>query len=241
MRPPAVRLTIALSQDRADFLRGLNRLPGDHPIHVVPNSCARPGRRQQSHFYQELSWDRSRTGPCSCMPAAWAGGRPRRWRGGGDLGDPMPAVVFQGRLPTQMRSRETRGARCGISPVDASRPICSTMPCRPPTLGWASYDDAQDERPADGDRVGEAVPLYEERAAGHHHAARVLRLGGARGLRRPGAARSKRSRTRRGRSAPTTTGMPASGPGVLRPAPRFHADIRAGHGRRRSASPASRR
>ncbi len=102
--------SIALSQDRADFLRGANRLSGDHPIFVVPNSAPGPAQRLESHFFQEvLSIPANRTvivhaggmgwEPAEALAAAAAG-----WD------DTMPAVVFQGRLPTQMRTRESRGA-----------------------------------------------------------------------------------------------------------------------------------
>jgi hypothetical protein len=102
--------TIALSQDRADFLRGLNRLAGDHPMYVVPNSAPGPAVRQPSHFYQELLGlppDRCvilHAGGMGWQPAEALAAAAATW------GDAAPAIVFQGRLPTQMRARESRGA-----------------------------------------------------------------------------------------------------------------------------------
>lgn len=109
-------LTIALSQERADLLRTVNRLPPDHPIHIVPNSGPGPAGRRRSHFYQDvlgLSADR-----CILLHAGGMGWRPAEalasaaatWQSSG------PAVVFQGRLPAQVRSREARGA-VSYSPV----------------------------------------------------------------------------------------------------------------------------
>lgn len=102
--------SIALSQDRADFLRGLNRLSGDHPIYVVPNSAPGPAERLESHFFQEVCGipaDRSvmvHAGGMGWQPAEALAEEAAGWD------DTMPAIVFQGRLPTQMRERESRGA-----------------------------------------------------------------------------------------------------------------------------------
>jgi hypothetical protein len=102
--------SIALSQDRADFLRGLNRLPGDHPIHVVPNSTPGPAERQESHFFQEVLG--IATNRCVMVHAGGMGWQPAEALAEAAAGwdDTMPAVVFQGRLPTQMRARESKGA-----------------------------------------------------------------------------------------------------------------------------------
>jgi hypothetical protein len=102
--------TIALSQDRADFLRGLNRLPGEHPIYVVPNSAPGPAVRLASQFYQDLLGLPSDR--CILLHAGGMGWRPAEalaaaaatWDGA------APAIVFQGRLPSQMQARESRGA-----------------------------------------------------------------------------------------------------------------------------------
>lgn len=45
--------TIALSEERADFIRREHGLEDDHQIFVVPNAARGPARRLCSHFYQE--------------------------------------------------------------------------------------------------------------------------------------------------------------------------------------------
>jgi hypothetical protein len=131
--------SIALSQDRADFLRGVNRLGGDHPIFVVPNSAPGPAQRLESHFFQEvlgipanrsvivhaggMGWE-----PAEALAAAAAG-----WD------DTMPAVVFQGRLPTQMRTRESRGA-VWFSPATLPASLLDHA-ISSAHIGLALYDD----------------------------------------------------------------------------------------------------
>ncbi len=46
--------TIALSQERADFIRGENRLGRDHRIFVVPNSEPGASGRVRSHYFHDL-------------------------------------------------------------------------------------------------------------------------------------------------------------------------------------------
>lgn len=102
--------TIALSQERADVLREVNRLPPDHPMHVVPNSGPGPAVRLPSHFYQELlELPAGRrvllhAGGMGWRPAEALAGVATTWDGA------APAIVFQGRLPAQMRTRVSRGA-----------------------------------------------------------------------------------------------------------------------------------
>ena len=131
--------SIALSPDRADFLRGLNRLPGDHPIHVVPNSSPGPAERHQSHFYQELlgiAPNRSvivHAGGMGWQPAEALATAAASWD------DAMPAVVFQGRLPTQMRTRESRGA-VWFSPATLPASLLDYA-ISSAHIGLALYDD----------------------------------------------------------------------------------------------------
>jgi hypothetical protein len=102
--------TIALSQDRADFLRGLNRLPGHHAMYVVPNSAPGPSVRLPSQFYQDLL--KLPSDRCVMVHAGGMGWRPAEalaaaaatWQS-----DAL-AVVFQGRLPSQTLARESGGA-----------------------------------------------------------------------------------------------------------------------------------
>lgn len=46
--------TIALSPERADFIRNDNRLPADHEFFIVPNATPGPARRRPSNYFQGL-------------------------------------------------------------------------------------------------------------------------------------------------------------------------------------------
>ncbi len=48
------RWTIALSQERADFIREENRLGAAHPIFIVPNAARGPAERLPSRYYQDI-------------------------------------------------------------------------------------------------------------------------------------------------------------------------------------------
>jgi hypothetical protein len=47
------RWTVALSAERADFIRRENRLPDSHPIFVVPNATPGPAARQTSTYFRD--------------------------------------------------------------------------------------------------------------------------------------------------------------------------------------------
>jgi hypothetical protein len=47
------RWTVALSTERADFIRRENQLPDSHPIFVVPNAAPGPAVRQPSTYFRE--------------------------------------------------------------------------------------------------------------------------------------------------------------------------------------------
>jgi hypothetical protein len=47
------RWTVALSAERADFIRRENRLPDSHPVFVVPNATPGPAVRQASTYYRD--------------------------------------------------------------------------------------------------------------------------------------------------------------------------------------------
>jgi hypothetical protein len=46
--------TIALSSERADFIRAENGLPPDHPVFVVPNAKPGGSRRMASHYFHDV-------------------------------------------------------------------------------------------------------------------------------------------------------------------------------------------
>ncbi len=90
--------TIALTEERAAFVRSENRLGSDHEILVVPNAAPGPAERLPSHYYQ----DTLDIPPDKCVllhAGSWwwkvgFGGiedEARRWSNGNVL-------VFQGRL-----------------------------------------------------------------------------------------------------------------------------------------------
>jgi hypothetical protein len=47
------RWTVALSAERADFIRRENRLPDSHPVFVVPNATPGPALRQVSTYFRD--------------------------------------------------------------------------------------------------------------------------------------------------------------------------------------------
>lgn len=94
--------TIALSEERAAFIREENRLGDGHPIYVVPNAAPGPARRLESHYYQDTlaiprdarvvlhagSWWWKRTfGDLERVPQRWSA---------------STVLVFQGRLSNHL-------------------------------------------------------------------------------------------------------------------------------------------
>ncbi len=102
--------TIALSDDRAAYIRQLNRLSADHPIYVVPNSPPGPAEHAVSHYYQDLfGIDPRRPVLLHAGSMGWS---PIQGlvKSAAEWGPDQPALVFQGRLPTEMESFEARGS-----------------------------------------------------------------------------------------------------------------------------------
>jgi hypothetical protein len=102
--------TIALSAERAVYLRNLHHLPESHPIYVVPNAPPGVSHRLPSHYYRDrLAIPNDRTIALHAGGMGWGPlteliGQAEGWN------DPdAPALVCQGRLPSQMRHREHRG------------------------------------------------------------------------------------------------------------------------------------
>ncbi|HZS59611.1 MAG TPA: hypothetical protein VFA43_10100 [Gemmatimonadaceae bacterium] len=102
--------TVALSEDRAAYIRQLNRLSGDHAIYVVPNASPGASARAVSHYYQDLfGIDHERlvllhAGSMGWSPIAGLARDAAAW------GPDQPALVFQGRLPTEMTAFASRGS-----------------------------------------------------------------------------------------------------------------------------------
>jgi hypothetical protein len=102
--------TIALSPERGEFLRTLNRLGDRHPIFVVPNAAPGPAVRLPSHFYQDtLGLDPRRPVVLHAGGMGWAPAEALAAVAAG-WGEDGPAIVFQGRLAAQMAGRPNAGA-----------------------------------------------------------------------------------------------------------------------------------
>jgi hypothetical protein len=133
--------TVALSDERAAFLRQLNELPADHQMYVVPNSPPGPSARTVSHYYQDLfgiAADRLvllHAGSMGWSPIAGLAQAAAGW------GPDQPALVFQGRLPSQMNAFESRGSVWFSQtslPADLLNYATSSA-----HIGLALYDDAK--------------------------------------------------------------------------------------------------
>jgi hypothetical protein len=102
--------TIALSPERAEYIRELNKLPANHPMYIVPNAPPGPAERQTSHYYQDLfgiPYDRPivlHAGSMGWSPINDLITAASAW------GPDQPAMVFQGRLPTEMVNRQSHGS-----------------------------------------------------------------------------------------------------------------------------------
>lgn len=133
--------TIALSPDRAAYLRTLNALPppDQHPVYIVPNSAPAPSVRSASHYYRDvlgLPSDRPillHAGGMGWAPAESLAVAAAGW------GDSGPAIVFQGRLPAQMRDRQNRGA-VYFSPTTLPAALLDYA-VSSADIGLALYDD----------------------------------------------------------------------------------------------------
>lgn len=94
--------TIALTDDRAAFIREENRLPDEHRMLVIPNASSGPARRLRSRFYHDvldLPDDRFlvlHAGGMGWAPAQALARAGREWSAGDVV------YVFQGRLRDQM-------------------------------------------------------------------------------------------------------------------------------------------
>jgi hypothetical protein len=103
--------TIALSAERADYLRRLNRLPDDHPIFVVPNAAPGPAHRVSSRYYRDyLALPDERPVALHAGGMGWAPLTELIAEAEGWAESRAPILVCQGRLPSQMAGRVARGS-----------------------------------------------------------------------------------------------------------------------------------
>lgn len=102
--------TVALSEDRGRYIRELNGLSADHPIYIVPNAPPGPAERAVSHYYQDLFGIAPER--LVLLHAGSMGWSPIAdlVRGASGWGPEQPALVFQGRLPTEMVSFSAKGS-----------------------------------------------------------------------------------------------------------------------------------
>jgi hypothetical protein len=97
--------TIALSPERADFIRQENRLPDEHRFFIVPNSAPGPATRLRSRYYQDVLGIPEEAcivlhaGGLSWPPAARLAEIAASWT------DPDVVLVYQGRRRDQVVGR----------------------------------------------------------------------------------------------------------------------------------------
>ena len=98
-------LTIALSEERGEFIRAENRLPADHKLLVIPNSGPGPSRRLRSRYYHDALQipENSRillhAGSLWWQPALDLAEIAEGWTGNWVL-------AMQGRIPAQIAGKE---------------------------------------------------------------------------------------------------------------------------------------
>ncbi len=135
--------TIALSAERAEYLRQLHRLPNSHPIFVVPNAAPGPAGRVPSHYYPDrLGLPTGRTVALHAGGMGWAPlgeliSEAEQWRD-----DRAPALVCQGRLPSQMAGRAQRGSAYYVSESLPSTLLDYAVSSA--DVGLALYDSVKD-------------------------------------------------------------------------------------------------
>jgi hypothetical protein len=133
--------TVALSSDRAAYVREANGLAADHPIYIVPNAAPGPAGRQASRYYPDLLGIPAER--CILLHAGGMGWShvaalvesASRW------GDDQPALVFQGRLPSEMHGREHRGS-VWFSPITLPADLLNYA-ASSARIGLALYDDTK--------------------------------------------------------------------------------------------------
>lgn len=98
--------TIALSDERAGFIRDSNQLSPAHPTFVVPNAPPGPARRLRSRYYQDVlgladdAFLVLHAGSMGWRLAAELASGAVHWEAGAEL-------VFQGRLREEMEGRKS--------------------------------------------------------------------------------------------------------------------------------------
>jgi hypothetical protein len=129
--------TIALSEDRAAFVRTENQLGADHPIFVVPNAVAGPSRRLVSRYFHDALRLPSERRVLLHAGSFW-------WKSASDLlrataswsGDWI--VVFQGRFAQRNGWHDTEHARIAADVLPSSLlDYAVSSAC----IGLALYDD----------------------------------------------------------------------------------------------------
>jgi hypothetical protein len=153
------RWTIALSQERADFVRQDNQLGADHRIFVVPNAPSGAARRLKSRYYQDVLGLPDGTRVLLHAGSLW-------WAAANELAESSPArtrdwtVVFQGRLVAPRDWCDTPGIRLSEQVLPAGLLDYATSSA---TIGLALYDASCDNNRLMGTASGK-VSLYMKNA-----------------------------------------------------------------------------
>jgi hypothetical protein len=134
------RFTIALSAERADFIRAENRLGDNHPIFIVPNAPRGASRRLSSRYFQDALALPAERRVLLHAGSMW-------WRGATDLVEATRTwsgnnwvVVFQGRFASNNGWHDTSHARFApaILPADLLDYAVSSA-----SIGLALYDESR--------------------------------------------------------------------------------------------------
>lgn len=147
--------TIALSDERADFIRRENRLGAGHQIFIVPNAGPGPARRLNSHYYQDTlsiepakrvvlyagSWWWKRQFPA--LESA-----PQTWNG-------KTVLVFQGRVANHLGAPIAHpNVRVSDTVLPASLMDYAVSSA---TVGLALYDSATENNRRMGTASGKVL------------------------------------------------------------------------------------
>jgi hypothetical protein len=153
------RWTIALSQERADFVRQDNQLGADHRIFVVPNAPSGAARRLKSRYYQDALGLSDGTRVLLHAGSLW-------WSAANELIESSPTwtrdwtVIFQGRFIAPRDWHDTPAVRLSEQVLPATLLDYAASSA---TIGLALYDASRENNRMMGTASGK-VALYMKNA-----------------------------------------------------------------------------
>jgi hypothetical protein len=163
------RWTIALSEERADFIRRENGLGDQHPIFVVPNASSGGSRRAESRYFHDALGLPPGARVLLHAGSFWWGGTADLARATGAWSGDW-VVVFQGRFAQRNGLRETSHAR--IAPVVLPSSLLNYA-VSSASIGLALYDERTVNNRLMGTASGKAllylkngIPVIATRAGG---------------------------------------------------------------------------